>query len=87
MQRSLDRLFQRLGSERPYEIGAQFTGHLVCQSRGTRGTRDRLIAWLRWNDPDGYDADRGLSLENRSTLTLDEARALLRIQIEFGQSL
>jgi hypothetical protein len=51
------------------------------------GTRDQLIAWLRWNDPHGCYTDRGLSLEDRSTLTLDEARALLRIQIELGQSL
>ena len=104
LQHSLDHLFQRLGSERPYEIGAQFTAHLVCQSRGWKsplefhaphfhqallrtGTRDQLIAWLRWNDPHGCDTDRSLSLEDRSTLTLDEARALLRDQIERASSM
>jgi hypothetical protein len=100
----LDRLFQSLGSERPYEVGAQVTAHLVCQSLGWKpplelhepqfqqellrtGTRDQLFAWLRWNDPHGYDTDRGLSPEDHLPLTLDEVRALLRDEIERASSM
>ena len=36
LQRSLDRLFQILGFELPYEIGAQVTSDLLCRSRGWR---------------------------------------------------
>ena len=34
LERSLGRLFQILGSEQPYEIGAQVTSDLLCFSRG-----------------------------------------------------
>lgn len=34
LERSLERLFQILGSEQPYEIGVQVTSDLLCRSRG-----------------------------------------------------
>ena len=46
------------------------------------GTREQLIAWLRWNDPNGSYTDRDLQAEDQSPLTLDKARSLMRDQIE-----
>lgn len=46
------------------------------------GTRDELIGWLIWNDPHGTYADPASVAEDHSPLTLDEARAILRDQIE-----
>ncbi len=99
LERSLDRLLEILGSEQPYEIGADVTASLLCRNRGWKpplqfhdpnyqqrllcdGTREQLIAWLRWNDPNGSYTDRDLLAENRPPLSLDEARSLLRDQIE-----
>jgi len=102
LMKSLERLFQILGDERPYEIGADISGALLAESRGLkppleyqdrafqrqlleRGTRDELIAWLCWNDPDGIYTDRDSLLEDRPQLTLAEARQLLRRQLERDQ--
>lgn len=46
------------------------------------GTREQLIGWLRWNDPNGSYADQDLQAEDRPPLTLDKARSLMRDQIE-----
>lgn len=99
LERSLDRLLQILGSELPYEIGADVTANLLCRNRGWKpplqfhdpdyqrqllreGTREQLLAWLRWNDPNGSYADQDLQADDQPPLTLDEARALVRDQIE-----
>lgn len=99
LERSLDRLLQILGSERPYEISADVVAHLLCRNHGWKpplqfhdpnyqqtllrdGTREQLIAWLRWNDPNGSYADSDLQADDHTPLTLDEARSLVRNQIE-----
>lgn len=46
------------------------------------GTRAQLISWLRWNDPNGSYTDRDLQADGHPPLTLDEARSLVRDQIE-----
>ena len=96
---SLARLFQILGNELPYEIGAEVASALLAESRGLRpplhyhdpafqqellraGTREQLIAWLCWNDPNGIYTDRASLAEDRPPLTLIQARQILREQIE-----
>ncbi len=46
------------------------------------GTREQLIAWLRWNDPNGSYTDRDLQADDQPPLSLDETRTLMRGQIE-----
>lgn len=99
LERSLDHLLEILGSEQPYEIGADVTANLLCRNRAWKpplqfhdpayqrtllrdGTREQLIAWLRWNDPNGSYTDRDLQAEDQLPLTLDEARSLVRDEIE-----
>lgn len=99
LERSLDRLLEILGSEQPYEIGANLTANLLCRYRGWKpplqfhdpayqrkllrdGTREQLIAWLRLNDPNGSYTDRDLQADDQPPLTLDEARSIVRDQIE-----
>lgn len=99
LERSLDRLFEILGSEQPYEIGAHVTATLLCQNRGWKpplqfhdpeyqqallrdGTREQLIAWLLWNDPNGSYVDRDSQADDQPPLTRAEAQSLMRDQIE-----
>lgn len=44
----------------------------------THGTRDQLIEWLDWNDPNGVWTDRDSKAEGMRPLTLDKARAAMR---------
>jgi hypothetical protein len=46
------------------------------------GTREQLIAWLRWNDPNGSYSDRDLQADDQPPLTRVEAQSLMRDQIE-----
>ena len=55
----------------------EFQQGLLCD-----GTREQLIAWLRWNDPNGSYTDRDLQADEQPPLTLDETRSLMRGQIE-----
>ena len=41
------------------------------------GNRQQLIAWLRWNDPNGIYADDDSVAEDRPLLTLHQAREIL----------
>lgn len=45
-------------------------------------TRDELIAWLVWNDPNGIYTDADSRTEDLLPLTLLQARQILRAQIE-----
>jgi hypothetical protein len=45
------------------------------------GTREELIAWLCWNDPNGIYSDDDSIAEERLPLELDQAREIIRKQI------
>lgn len=47
----------------------------------TEGTREQLIVWLCWNDPNGVYRDRDCDAEGISRLTLERARDIMRDQI------
>jgi len=49
-------------------------------------TRDEAIAWLCWNDPNGCYTDADAAAEGFDPLTADDARALVRDQINDGQA-
>lgn len=42
-----------------------------------KGTREQLIAWLRWNDPNGIYTGEDSLAEDRPVLTLHRAREIL----------
>lgn len=46
------------------------------------GTREQLIDWLQWNDPNGTYGDIDCLAEGLKTLDLETARALMRRQID-----
>lgn len=50
------------------------------------GTREELIAWLCWNDPNGIYADAASCAEDRPPLPLELARQILRDQRARGSS-
>ncbi|MFO1044808.1 MAG: hypothetical protein U0941_23800 [Planctomycetaceae bacterium] len=50
------------------------------------GTREELIAWLCWNDPNGIYTDEASWAEDRPPLTLELARQILRDQRERDSS-
>ena len=50
------------------------------------GTREDLIAWLCWNDPNGIYTDEASWAEDRPPLTLELARQILRDQRERDSS-
>lgn len=45
------------------------------------GTREELIAWLCWNDPNGTYTDRDSVAEGMRAITLEEARRIMCDQI------
>ena len=45
------------------------------------GTREDLIAWLCWNDPNGTYTDRDSLAEGMRAMTLEEARSIMRNQV------
>ena len=46
------------------------------------GTRDQLIEWLTWNDPNGFYTDADTVSEASPLLTIERARAIMRRQTE-----
>ena len=46
------------------------------------GTREQLMAWLCWNDPNGIYTDEASLAEDRPPLTLAKSRQIMREQIE-----
>lgn len=45
------------------------------------GTRDQIIAWLCWNDPNGTYTDHDSAAEGCSALTRERAAEIMRSQI------
>lgn len=45
------------------------------------GTREQIIAWLVWNDPNGTYTDRDSEAEKLSRLTIEDARRIMLEQI------
>lgn len=46
----------------------------------TRGTREQIIDWLMWNDPNGTYSDRDSAAEEMRALSLHEARRIMSEQ-------
>jgi hypothetical protein len=46
------------------------------------GTREQIIDWLCWNDPNGAYKDSDCEIEGMNATTLDQARAIMRQQID-----
>lgn len=46
-----------------------------------RGTREQLIEWLVWNDPNGTYTDRDSEADDMKPITIDQARGIMRDQI------
>jgi len=46
------------------------------------GTRNDVINWLCWNDPNGVYTDEDSELDGYSPMTLEEARDIMRGQID-----
>lgn len=78
----------------PYEVGLQefmsitrMKGPIEYQSREFQellvevGSREQIIAWLQWNDPNGVYADRDSEIEEMACLTLEKAREIMRDQV------
>lgn len=95
---SLDCLFEILGDERPYEIGAGESSAMLAESLGLKppleyndpefqqqllcnGSLHEVMAWLSWNDPNGIYTDQDSLAEDRTPLTLHQARQILQQQI------
>lgn len=45
------------------------------------GSRQQLIDWLRWNDPNGMYTDEDSATEGRPPLTLAAARQIMQEQL------
>jgi hypothetical protein len=50
----------------------EYVCDLLCN-----GTREDLIRWLAWNDPDGAYSDRDARAEGWDPLTLEQARQMV----------
>lgn len=50
----------------------------------TRGSRDAVIDWLCWHDPNGCYTDEDCEREGCDPLTLDEAREIMTNQLAEG---
>ncbi len=53
----------------------QFQQGLIRQ-----GTREQIIEWLAWNDPNGTYTDQDSTAEGGSPLTLEQAKSLMQQQ-------
>lgn len=51
------------------------------------GTREQIIAWLCWNDPNGTYTDRDSLAEGMRTIVLEEARQIMRDQVNRDRSI
>lgn len=95
---SLERVFEILGDDLPYEICAGEASAMLAELRGIKpplefhdrnfqeqllsnGTREELIAWLCWNDPNGTYTDRDSEIEDVEILPLEKARDIMLEQI------
>lgn len=47
-----------------------------------KGTREQIIAWLEWNDPNGVYSDEASAAEGLDPIPLEQARDYMRAQIE-----
>ena len=91
LESSINRLFEILGDDLPYDICADEALIMMAENRGMKppieyhdpdfqrrvlrnGTREDLINWLSWNDPNGIWTDHDSIVEDKSPLTLDDAR-------------
>ena len=45
------------------------------------GSREQIIEWLVWNDPNGTYVDAGSALEDLPPLTLERAREIMSAQV------
>ena len=45
------------------------------------GTREQIIEWLVWNDPNGVYTDSDSEADDMASLTIEEARQIMRDQI------
>ena len=57
----------------------------VKQSILESGDRDRVIAWLKWNDPNGIYSDNDCDNEWLPRLDLKEAIELMTSQLQGGE--
>ena len=71
-------LAESLSWKPPFEYhDPDFQQHLL-----QAGTRDELIAWLCWNDANGFYTDDASFAEDRPPLNLGRARQIMRDQLE-----
>ena len=49
------------------------------------GTREQIIDWLVWNDGNGIYTDEDSTAEGYTPLTLETARATMRVIVERDQ--
>ena len=76
-------LAESLGWKPPLEYhDLEFQQHLL-----QAGTRDELIAWLCWSDPNGIYTDEASLAEDRPRLSLEDARQIMRDQRERESSM
>lgn len=59
-----------------------FAVESVQQSILASNDRDRLIAWLQWNDPNGCYSDDASDLEDLPRLSVEELKAAMNKQLE-----
>ena len=59
-----------------------FAVESVQQSILASNNRDRLIAWLEWNDPNGCYSDHDSDAEDLPRLSISELKAALKKQLE-----
>lgn len=49
----------------------------------TNGSREMVIHWLEWNDPNGVYSDADSIAEGLAPLTLEQARKLMKEQLDW----
>ena len=47
----------------------------------TQGTREQIVNWLMWNDPNGTYSDLDSEADDMKAITLENARQIMRDQI------
>jgi hypothetical protein len=59
-----------------------FQSHKFQMELIEQGSREQILHWLTWNDPNGVYVDEHSSAEGKSPLTLEQARDIMRDQID-----
>lgn len=59
-----------------------FAAESVQQSILASNDRDRLIAWLQWNDPNGCYSDDDSDAEDLPRLSAEELKVAMKKQLE-----